>query len=173
MPSTRAVPLVGASNPHSMRIVVDFPAPLLPRKPKISPLRTWNETSSTAVNAPKRRDRWRTSMANSLNRFVIRHSSFVIRHSLLPDGAMQACFCQTNVGDCTSAIQLRLEHSDFCVEHVGAGGDAGGVPFADHAAGFSCGANSLVGGADGRMTGIELKPTLAHLERHRAIEVAH
>ena len=28
---------VGLSSPHSMRIVVDLPAPLLPRKPKISP----------------------------------------------------------------------------------------------------------------------------------------
>ena len=37
MPATVAVPPVGFSSPHNMRIVVDFPAPLLPRKPKISP----------------------------------------------------------------------------------------------------------------------------------------
>ena len=30
-------PTTGASRPHSMRMVVDLPAPLLPRKPKISP----------------------------------------------------------------------------------------------------------------------------------------
>ena len=39
MPPTVAVPLVGFSSPHSMRIVVDLPAPLLPRKPKTSPCR--------------------------------------------------------------------------------------------------------------------------------------
>ena len=37
MPPTSAVPLVGFSRPHSMRIVVDLPAPFAPRKPKISP----------------------------------------------------------------------------------------------------------------------------------------
>ena len=36
-PPTMAVPEVGRSSPHSIRIVVDLPAPLLPRKPKISP----------------------------------------------------------------------------------------------------------------------------------------
>ena len=36
-PPTRAVPQVGRSSPHSMRMVVDLPAPLAPRKPKISP----------------------------------------------------------------------------------------------------------------------------------------
>ena len=46
-----------------MRIVVDLPAPLLPRKPKISPRPTSNDTSSTATNAPNRRVRCRTSMA--------------------------------------------------------------------------------------------------------------
>ena len=34
------VPDVGRSSPHSMRMVVDLPAPLLPRKPKISPRAT-------------------------------------------------------------------------------------------------------------------------------------
>ena len=38
-PPTCAVPEVGSSRPHSMRMVVDLPAPLLPRKPKISPRR--------------------------------------------------------------------------------------------------------------------------------------
>ena len=46
-----------------MRIVVDFPAPLLPRNPKISPGSTSNETWSTARNAPKRRVRSRTVTA--------------------------------------------------------------------------------------------------------------
>ena len=46
-----------------MRIVVDFPAPLLPRKPKISPRRTSNDRLSTATKCPKRRVRPRTSIA--------------------------------------------------------------------------------------------------------------
>ena len=61
-----AVPDVGASRPHSMRMVVDLPAPLLPRKPKISPGRTSNDTSSTATKSPKRRVRCETSMASHL-----------------------------------------------------------------------------------------------------------
>jgi hypothetical protein len=36
-PPTVAVPLVGFSSPHSIRMVVDLPAPLLPRKPNTSP----------------------------------------------------------------------------------------------------------------------------------------
>jgi hypothetical protein len=34
------------------RMVVDFPAPLGPRKPVTRPWRAVKETSSTAVNAP-------------------------------------------------------------------------------------------------------------------------
>ncbi len=36
-PPTVALPEVGFSRPQSMRMVVDLPAPLGPRKPKISP----------------------------------------------------------------------------------------------------------------------------------------
>jgi hypothetical protein len=50
----RAVPEVGAMNPASMRIVVDLPAPLGPRKPTTSPCITWKLTPSTAVKLPKR-----------------------------------------------------------------------------------------------------------------------
>src|ERR1044072_4920188 len=38
-PTTRPLPLVGSRIPHSMRMVVDFPAPLGPGTPKISPAR--------------------------------------------------------------------------------------------------------------------------------------
>src|SRR6266481_16431 len=53
-PPTVARPEVGASSPHRMRIVVDFPAPLGPRKPKTSPCATSSETLSTATKSPKR-----------------------------------------------------------------------------------------------------------------------
>src|SRR5262249_27091426 len=51
-PATVARPEVGVSNPHRMRIVVDFPAPFGPRKPKISPFATSTETLSTATKSP-------------------------------------------------------------------------------------------------------------------------
>ena len=46
-----------------MRIVVVLPAPLAPRKPKISPRGTLNETRSTATKSPKRRVRSLTRTA--------------------------------------------------------------------------------------------------------------
>src|SRR5512137_175855 len=49
---TRARPEVGVSRPQSMRIVVDFPAPFGPRKPKISPRRTPKLILSTATKSP-------------------------------------------------------------------------------------------------------------------------
>src|SRR6187200_2374280 len=51
-PPTFAVPPVGFSKPQSMRIVVDLPAPLLPRNPNTSPSRTSNDTWSTATKSP-------------------------------------------------------------------------------------------------------------------------
>src|SRR5882724_11925944 len=48
--------------PHSMRMVVDLPAPLGPRTPKISPLFTESDTSRTATSDPNRRDRCSVSM---------------------------------------------------------------------------------------------------------------
>src|SRR6202166_4131173 len=53
-PPTVARPEVGRSSPQRMRIVVDLPAPLGPRNPKISPRFTSSETRSTAVKSPKR-----------------------------------------------------------------------------------------------------------------------
>src|SRR5205085_10265979 len=50
----RAVPSLGSRIPQSIRITVDFPEPFGPRNPKIDPLPTLNETSSTAVKVPKR-----------------------------------------------------------------------------------------------------------------------
>ncbi len=43
-PPTEAEPDVGPRRPQSMRMVVDFPAPFAPRKPKMSPRRTENVT---------------------------------------------------------------------------------------------------------------------------------
>ncbi len=48
-PPINAVPEVGLVRVASMLMVVDFPAPLGPRKPNISPPPTSKVTSSTAV----------------------------------------------------------------------------------------------------------------------------
>src|SRR6185369_10500866 len=51
--------------PHSMRMVVDLPAPFGPSTPKISPRLTCSDTSFTATSDPKRRDSERVSMMTS------------------------------------------------------------------------------------------------------------
>src|SRR5580704_678166 len=51
-PPTDALPEVGGSSPHKIRIVVDLPAPFGPRNPKISPRVTSSETLSTATKSP-------------------------------------------------------------------------------------------------------------------------
>jgi hypothetical protein len=56
-PSTVALPELGNRRPQSIRIVVDLPAPLLPRKPNISPFRTVRLIESTATNRPNLRVR--------------------------------------------------------------------------------------------------------------------
>lgn len=51
-PKMRALPESGPSSPRARSIVVDFPAPLGPRKATTSPRSMVNETSSTAVMVP-------------------------------------------------------------------------------------------------------------------------
>ncbi len=53
-PSTFASPEVGFDNPLIMLMIVVFPDPLGPSRPKISPLLTVSENPSTAVKSPKR-----------------------------------------------------------------------------------------------------------------------
>src|SRR5260370_2264088 len=64
-PSTYAWPPLSGKRPVSILITVVFPLPLGPRKPKISPFRTWKLTSLTAVKLPKRRTRCSAEMATS------------------------------------------------------------------------------------------------------------
>src|SRR5271156_6476562 len=51
-PPTVARPEGGGRRPQRMRMVVDLPAPLGPRNPKISPGATSMETLSTATKSP-------------------------------------------------------------------------------------------------------------------------
>src|SRR6266568_2218202 len=52
-PHTETAPALGGMKPVIMRIVVDLPAPLGPRKPITLPFPTSNETPSTARFGPK------------------------------------------------------------------------------------------------------------------------
>src|SRR5271156_1098483 len=63
MPRICMRPEVGASRPVSILIVVDFPAPLGPRKPKNWPGATRKFTSCTATKSPKRRVRCSVEIA--------------------------------------------------------------------------------------------------------------
>ena len=51
-PATHASPAVGRKSVARMRIVVVFPAPFGPTKPKTAPSSTVRASSSTAVNLP-------------------------------------------------------------------------------------------------------------------------
>src|SRR5437667_1083321 len=66
-PLTRAVPAVGGSSVVSIRISVDLPAPLGPRRPKISPSPTAKLIPFTAVKSPKRLTICRTSIAFTID----------------------------------------------------------------------------------------------------------
>ena len=65
LPKSRASPSVAGRRPVSIFMVVDFPQPLEPRKPKISPRSIVKFTALTAVNFPKRRVRFFATMAGS------------------------------------------------------------------------------------------------------------
>ena len=54
MPSKVTLPSSGMRKPEMMSKMVVLPAPFEPMRPRISPWRSWNEVSSTAVMPPKR-----------------------------------------------------------------------------------------------------------------------
>src|SRR5262245_2959153 len=165
MPPTVAVPDEGASSPHSMRIVVDLPAPLLPRKPKISPRRTSNETLSTATNWPKRRVRPRTSIA-------VAGASARTAAALASNGALQPGLGEADIGGGARPIQFGLQARDLRVEHVGRRRHARAVAFADHALGLRGGAHAVIGRAHRLSAGREFQAAGADLEGHFLIEGA-
>ncbi|OGD11932.1 MAG: hypothetical protein A2Y86_00475 [Candidatus Aminicenantes bacterium RBG_13_62_12] len=64
-PATSALPEVGWSRVERTLMVVVFPAPLGPRRPKSSPSGTENDTRSTAVTSLKVLVRFSTRMAST------------------------------------------------------------------------------------------------------------
>jgi len=83
-PPTLAVPDVGSRRPQSIRMVVDFPAPLAPKKPKIRPRSTSKLTSSTAVKSPNFLVKAMTSMAYSGTAFLSRINGSLAKGFLEP-----------------------------------------------------------------------------------------
>src|SRR4030042_1468660 len=61
-PATEPVPEVGGIMPQSMRMVVDFPDPLAPRNPNISPFFTEKVILLTAVKSPNFFSRFSTKI---------------------------------------------------------------------------------------------------------------
>ena len=124
------------SSPHSMRMVVDLPAPLLPRNPKISPRRTSNDTLSTATNWPNRRESCLTSIATVarwLGRSIARRFGLTVFDLNGPAPARAAL----RRGGRSASARVRSSSAcstrDLRVEHVGAGRDAGAEALADDA----------------------------------------
>ncbi len=72
-PATVPWPPEGSRSPQSIRMVVDLPAPLGPRKPKISPGRTSRLMRLTATKSPNRRSRSRSVTANVPGAAFMRH----------------------------------------------------------------------------------------------------
>src|SRR5829696_8372842 len=110
-------------------MVVDFPAPLLPRKPKISPRATSKLTRSTATNWPKRRVRSRTTID-------VLFAAGGEDAGLSAKRPLQPRFGETDAGDRARAIELRLEPRDLRVEHFGVERDPLAVALVDDALGL-------------------------------------
>src|SRR4030081_1770251 len=67
LPLKRTWPESAASTPSAMRMVVVFPAPLLPTKPNSSPARTSKVTESSATVTPYRLETRSISSVMSVN----------------------------------------------------------------------------------------------------------
>src|SRR5450759_927572 len=77
-PRMNAWPPVGLTRPRSILIDVLLPAPLGPRKPKISPRLTVKDRPLTATRDPNTLRRFRVSMAHEGDVFIrpLRESSY-------------------------------------------------------------------------------------------------
>src|ERR1700738_3237914 len=64
-PSTEACPDEGFSKPVSILTVLDFPAPLGPRRAQIAPVGTSSVRSSTAARPAYKRVRWRQEITSA------------------------------------------------------------------------------------------------------------
>src|SRR5262245_6805243 len=91
-----------------MRIAVDFPAPLLPSRPKTSPSSTPKPRPSTAVKGPKRL----TRLSTSITRAIVPPAS-------APHRAVEVGAGLPQLGGGAGARQARLEEARLGVQQVG------------------------------------------------------
>src|SRR5262249_46382157 len=119
-PRTLARPDVGRSSAHSMRMAVDFPAPLLPRRPNTSPSSTLKLRSSTAVKAPNRLTRCSTSMTGGMASRLTTDRVVEVRPGLL------------EVRGRGGAVEPGAERAALRVQELGAGDEAFAITVLRH-----------------------------------------
>ena len=165
MPPTSAVPDDGRSSPHSIRMVVDLPAPLLPRKPKISPRATVERqiVDREELAEPP-------GQATDLDRRAPSPAGGIGRHGR-PSARSSRAIGQPCPGDRAGAIQFGLEHAGLRVEDVRVGRDAGGESLADHTLRLDRRAHAVFGRGDGRQRRVHVETPLLDLERELPIEI--
>src|SRR4030042_856768 len=118
MPPTIADPAVGSRRPQSIRMVVDLPAPLAPRNPKIAPRPTSKLTASTAVKSPNFFVRDFTSMENSSTRYLLSLSASA------PERLLQTRLGQHPVDFGLGPVKFHLKEGHFAVQNLGVQGEA-------------------------------------------------
>src|SRR5262245_5871915 len=156
MPSTRPVPDVGRSRPQSMRIVVDLPAPLAPRKPKISPSWTSIVMPSTATKAPKR---------------LVRPDSSTAAATLPPDRAVEGGGGEAALGEGVLLLEGGPEPSDFGVEAIRERRHARPMAIGGHALVLGGGGERPRGDLHRPAGGGEVEVALRDLEAHAPVGV--
>src|SRR6202020_2347502 len=116
-PQTETCPAVGEMKPAIMRMVVDLPAPLAPKKPSTSPGATENVRSSTASLSPYRLDRF---LIVIMRAFEPRSLQEVPQNIILCGRAARA---QGGARDCRLSFQSPLYFpSKFAVHRAGSDG---------------------------------------------------
>src|SRR5581483_10486766 len=107
-------PELGASNPVSILMVVDLPAPLGPRNPKNCPGATRKSTPSTAMSSPKRRV---SACVQMVGARVIQHPNLAqsartngsgpTRAHVAPDAFVRPGFCTSHRQRTCGGIMVR------------------------------------------------------------------
>ena len=154
-PSITAVPDVGFSNPHIIRMAVDLPAPFA-RESRRFPALDFELMRSTAVNAPNFRVRSRTRIAESL---------------ITVQRPLEAGAGELRIRASPREVELRLQQRRLRVQHVCIRCDAGREALRNDPSRFCRGSNSRTGGFDGRSGRFQLGRPLAHFNLDAGIEV--
>ena len=104
-PATSIWPPLGGSSPHSIRKVVDLPAPFAPSRPNTSPRRTERSSSRTARKSPKRRSRFSVLITTSRPPATFR----MARSATLACGPRLSLICTTKPSSKRGATGLIVQ----------------------------------------------------------------